>query len=95
MNKINKNLKYAYSMFDSGDAWGRCMAMLFSVADYLNNYDMVPAEWNFQQSPFGPDVESAEYQEIKASDCTNEEILHFGNVLFRLSNILIAQGKDY
>ena len=96
---MNKVLKQDLELSQDGDDWGWSMSCLFAIADVLYDEGLVPDEWHFRQSPFGPNAESWEYQRIlDLVDCkyaTLDDVLEFGNILNRYCDILRAQGRDY
>jgi len=95
---MNKNLKTEWQLnYDKGDAWGSCMGWLFAVCDYLTfqTDECVPDEWQFRPSPFGANEDDYTYQTLKELDVPSEDVLHFGSLLVRFSELLKRKGLDY
>lgn len=96
-----KALKEVYNMYHDGDQWGNAMGFFFAVADYLcfDTDIPVPDSWGFRPSPLGPDDESYQYREIEtlieAGEITDQDVLRFGRILNRLTDIYRAKGIDY
>lgn len=95
---MNKDLKTEFQLtYDKGDPWGSCMQWLFAVCDYLTfeTDECVPNHWQFKPSPFGADTEDYNYQTLKELDAPSEDVLHFGSLLIRFSELLKRKGLDY
>lgn len=94
---MNKDLKTQFNLTYSGDHWGNCMQWLFAVCDYLTfeTDEIVPDEWQFKPSLFGADEDDYNYQTLKELDVPSEDVLHFGSLLVRFSEMLKRKGLDY
>ena len=95
---MNKDLKTEWQLnYDKGDAWGSCMGWLLAVCDYLTfeTDECVPDHWQFRPSPFGANEDDDTYQTLKELDVPSEDVLHFGSLLVRLSELLKRKGLDY
>ena len=95
---MNKDLKTEFQLtYDKGDAWSSCMQWLFAICDYLTfeTDECVPDNWHFKPSPFGADTEDYCYQSLKELDVPSKDVLHFGNLLVRFSELLKRKGLDY
>ena len=84
-----------YQDCKSGDAWGECMGWLFALADWIHGKWEVPEEWEFRQSPMGPDRTVYEYKEIASIRPGKRDSLAFGTYLWNIRQVCIAEGKDY
>jgi hypothetical protein len=102
-----KALRYEYNLvFD--DAWGDTIEWWFAIAETLyhryGNTEL-PREWKFRDSPIHsdewPEDDNFDYviqtihDLIKNDAVDYDDLLTFGNVLFRYARILEAAGKDY
>lgn len=93
---LPKSLRFEYRITSSGDSWGQCLAWKFALADYLTHRGIaVPNEWQFRQSPSGPDKDAYEWKELSRRNDAGSTLRRFAGVLHRLQSILEAQGKDY
>ena len=96
---MNNTLKADYCLYSSGDPYGDTMAWLFAACDVLEDFGLVPEEFEFRQSPFGPETDVPEYQELLSTlnggYCTLDDLLHFARVLFRHSQYLDHLGLSY
>jgi len=90
-----QDLKFEYRMNPS-DSWGNCMQWLFSIADYMTDKGIcVPDQWQFRQGISGSDTDQYEYQSLQELNPDSESLEKFAALLWRLSRILKAMGKDY
>lgn len=94
---MNKDLKTQFQLTSTGDHWGNCMQWLFAVCDYLTfeTDECVPDNWQFRPSPLGADEDDFNYQTLKELDVPSEDVLHFGSLLVRFSELLKRKGLDY
>jgi hypothetical protein len=95
---MNKDLKTEWQLnYDKGDAWGSCMGWLFAVCDYLTfqTDESVPDDWHFRPSPLGADIFSDNYKKLLELNVPSEDVLHFGSLLVRFSELLKRKGLDY
>lgn len=92
--KIKNEFKLTY---DSGDPWGSCMAWLFATCDYLTfeTDENIPDNWHFKPSPFGADTEDYYFQALKELNIPSKDVLHFGSLLIRFSELLKRKQLDY
>lgn len=90
--------------FDGGDPWGSAMEWFFAVAETLyHNGVELPAEWKFRDSPVHTDADYAvdDYATSIVTDLldlqevTTHDLLTFGHVLDRYTNVLKEAGRDY
>lgn len=87
--------------FDSYDMYGSTVSVLFAIADVLTEIDpgLVPAEWEFRQSPFGSDTEDYNYQVIieamRDDGATLEHLEHAAKVFERLDRLNRLTGLEY
>ena len=95
--KINEDLKTEFQSSNDGDHWGNCMQWLFAVCDYLTfeTDERVPDNWHFKPSPFGANEDDFNYQTLKELDVPSKDVLHFGRLLVRFSELLKRKGLDY
>lgn len=99
---MNKDLKTEFQLtYDKGDAWGSCMQWLFAVCDYLTfeTDECVPDNWHFKPSPFGANEDDFNYQTLRhlafEQYITTDDVLHFGSLLVRFSELLKRKGLNY
>jgi hypothetical protein len=94
---MNKDLQNEFKATNDGDHWGNCMQWLFAVCDYLTfeTDEIVPDEWQFKPSLFGANEDDYNYQTLKELDVPSEDVLHFGSLLIRFSEMLKRKGLDY
>ena len=94
---MNKDLQNEFKATNDGDHWGNCMQWLFAVCDYLTfeTDESVPDEWQFKPSLFGANEDCFNYQTLKELDVPSEDVLHFGSLLIRFSEMLKRKGLDY
>jgi hypothetical protein len=99
---MNKDLKTEWQLnYDKGDAWGSCMQWLFAVCDYLTfqTDEGVPDDWQFRPSPFGANEDCFCYQTLRhlafEKYIETDDVLHFGSLLVRFSELLKRKGLDY
>lgn len=94
---MNKDLQNEFKATNDGDHWGNCMQWLFAVCDYLTfeTDEIVPDEWQFKPSLFGANEDDYNYQTLKELDVPSEDVLHFGSLLIRFSELLKRKGLDY
>jgi len=94
---MNKDLQNEFKATNDGDHWGNCMQWLFAVCDYLTfeTDEIVPDEWQFKPSLFGANEDDYNYQTLKELDVPSEDVLHFGSLLVRFSEMLKRKGLDY
>lgn len=99
---MNKDLQNEFKLtYDKGDAWGSCMQWLFAVCDYLTfeTDECVPDHWQFKPSLFGANEDCFNYQTLRhlafEQYITTEDVLHFGSLLVRFSEMLKRKGLDY
>lgn len=87
---------------DPHDAWGSVMNWLFAVADVLYHHDpdLIPDAWQYHHgegcdgnTPDNPDQEIQDG--LDDGTWTPEDLVAFGNVLDRWSDMLRAAGEDY
>lgn len=95
-NPITESLRDAW---DSFDGYGSTMTNLFAIADVMTELGVeVPSEWNYRQSPFGPDTEAYEYETIHEAlqaGATVADLEHCGRVFFKLYMQYKLAGLDY
>lgn len=96
----NPIIEYLRDGWDSGDTYGSTVSVLFAIADVLTELDpaLVPADWQFRQSPFGPDTEAWEYEaihEAMADGATVEDLQHAAKVFERLDTMNRLTGLEY
>ena len=79
------------------DGYGVCMGWIFSICDYIESVlEMpTPADWQFRQSPFGPDTEASEYQILVDLAPDINQLMPVALILLRYKALLKAAGKDY
>lgn len=95
MTTLNE-LKAEYKLAGSGDAWGDCMGAWFAISTELAiRGDDVPSEWGYSAGAFGPHHEEGDYWAEVIADVDSAVLLEFGGLLYRLSGILKAAGRDY
>jgi len=83
------------------DPWGACMLNLLGIAEVLDAYADVPAEWEYSRGAGTPDLE--EHPAVLWRDAydsedeylTIEQLRYAGSVLNRWSDMLRHAGKDY
>ena len=94
---MNKDLQNEFKATNDGDHWGNCMGWLFAICDYLTfeTDEIVPDHWQFKPSLFGADEDDYNYQTLKELDVPSEDVLHFGSLLIRFSEMLKRKGLDY
>lgn len=94
---MNKDLQNEFKATNDGDHWGNCMQWLFAVCDYLTfeTDEIVPDHWQFKPSLFGANEDDYNYQTLKELDVPSEDVLHFGSLLIRFSEMLKRKGLDY
>tara|TARA_R100000655_G_C2948020_1_gene186839 strand:- start:43 stop:327 length:285 start_codon:yes stop_codon:yes gene_type:complete len=94
---MNYDLKNEFKLTNDGDNWGNVMEWLFAISDYLTfeTDECVPDAWQFKPSPFGADKESYVFQALKSMALPSDEVLQFGEVLFRVKEILERKGQSY
>lgn len=97
-----QNLAGEFRMaFDGSDPWGSAMGWFFGVADVLwhAGEDSIPPEWEYGHSPVcdGPeDYPDAEISEMfDSGEIDLADLVRFGNMLSRYTDILRAAGHDY
>lgn len=96
-----KSLRAEYNL-TADDRWGDSLSWHFAVAEILfhNGYSL-PREWEFHDSPLHHDWSPDDYQTVTINEmlmndeCTYDDVLSFGHVLFRYLTILRDAGKDY
>lgn len=88
---------FVHDSWDKEDSFGSAMLHLASVCDYLTaelNTDP-PSEWGYVPGLGGPQCEGDEYETLQAFCPSVEQLLHVGNILHRLIEILKSKGEDY
>lgn len=91
-----EELKAEFRLGYSGDPWGHVLGWLFAIADEMEtNRNGAPVEWEFRQSPMGPDEESYEYCVLQQAPPSDNDLERFGNLLWRYRAKLKHLGKDY
>lgn len=88
--------------YDPCDAWASVMGWLFGVADTLWHFDpdLIPDAWQYGHSPVCHG-DSTDYPDCDIQDglddgrYTPEDLVAFGSVLDRWSDMIRANGKDY
>lgn len=97
----NPILETMRDTFDGGYSWGSTMEWWFAIADVITEIDpsQVPSDWEFRQSPLGPDIWGFAYQAIvrtmRNEGATLETLLHAGTVLTRYAAQLKLAGVGY
>lgn len=81
---------------DSGDPWGSCMSMFFSVASEMwwRGLD-IPAAWGY--SP-GMTSDPRQLDDLEAQVCleaTDEALEAMGDFLHRYAELIKKAGRDY
>ena len=98
---MNTTLKEEFKLTNDGDHWGNVMAWLFAIGDYITfeTDECIPDTWQFKPSPCGANEDCDVFQSLRhfayEKQVTNEEILHFGNLLMRVRDILESKGESY
>jgi len=92
-------LENEMKLASSGDEWGECTVWAFALCDYLTDYDTCPDYWDYNQSPFGSDVDSYEYgticNAVDLKDISIEDLHKFSKSLYVKYEELKKAGKDY
>ena len=98
---MNTTLKEEFKATSDGDHWGNVMAWLFAIGDFITfeTDECIPDTWQFKPSMCGANEDCFIYQSLRhfafEKQVTNEEILHFGNLLMRVRDILESKGESY
>lgn len=94
--EAENDLLFEIRMGDVGDPYGLAVSYLFAIADYLTELgEHVPPEWDFRQSPLGPDTESFEWETLCELRTPPATALRVGQVLHRWITKLEIAGRTY
>jgi hypothetical protein len=97
-SKAMARLRAAYRLSDVGDPYGRLMAWRFGLAERLHfDGPGCPSGWRYRPGAgqHGPDPDSWEYAELRASRASWAQLIRFGEALSRLETRIRAAGLDY
>ena len=79
---------------DRADKWGSAMGLLFDVVGVMSIKGLeIPAQWEYRESPFGPDV--SESNEDFLISLPEEQLKRLGGFCYRLTRFLDRNGVSY
>lgn len=92
--KIPRRFKEEFRWHNDGDDWGRCLSFHFALCDYMHDRCMeVPDRWRYKRGLSSDKNECYRvFSRLRYSEST---LIHIGDCLSRLAEILSTLGRSY
>ncbi len=80
-----------------GDPWGTTLECHFMIAHILYDREAaIPKHWGYKPSPIAEkQADTDSYWFDVLNDETDENLVHFGNLLARYAQVLKRNDRDY